>query len=72
MPAAPPTVDELRSIAALDALGVTSAAPFTETRVVLERRRAEGLHGGMAFTYRNPERSTTPQRSVPVPSHWAV
>ena len=65
MPVAPPTVDELRSIADLDALGVTSAAPFTETRVVLEQRRAEGLHGGMAFTYRNPERSTTPERAVP-------
>ncbi len=30
--------------------------------MVLESRKAQGLHGGMQFTYRNPERSTTPSR----------
>ena len=31
----------------LDAVGVTGAEPFPEVRAELERRRAEGLHGGM-------------------------
>ncbi len=46
----------------LDAVGVCSAHPFESTRVHLETRRARKLHAGMAFTYRNPERSTTPTR----------
>ncbi|MCC5953012.1 MAG: tRNA epoxyqueuosine(34) reductase QueG [Acidimicrobiia bacterium] len=46
----------------LVAIGVTDAAPLHEARVVLEERRAEGLHGGMQFTYRNPARSTEPGR----------
>lgn len=50
--------------AGLDAVGVTSAAPFPETRRLLEERRAAGLHGGMAFTYRNPARSTDPSRTM--------
>src|SRR5262249_4756894 len=28
-------------------------------------RRAAGLHGDMAFTYRNPARSTTPEQALP-------
>ena len=44
--------------AGLDAVGIASAEPFEDTRGVLEQRKAEGLHGGMAFTYRNPVRST--------------
>ncbi len=54
---------DVRAIAGavgIDAVGVTSAAPFLDTRRDLENRRAAGLHGGMAFTYRNPTRSTTP------------
>lgn len=50
--------------AGLAALGVTTAAPFSEARVTLERRRGEGLHGGMQFTYRNPARSTDPSRTL--------
>ena len=46
----------------LDAVGVTGADPFPEVRAELERRRAEGLHGGMQFTFRNPARSTDPGR----------
>ncbi|MCU0270837.1 MAG: tRNA epoxyqueuosine(34) reductase QueG [Acidimicrobiales bacterium] len=49
----------------LDAVGIASAEPFESTRVVLEERRAAGLHGGMQFTYRNPARSTDPSRSLP-------
>ena len=60
-----PTAAELEAIgvqAGLCAVGVTSAAPFEGTRVDLETRKAAGLDGGMQFTYRNPERSTTPRR----------
>ena len=60
----PPTVDELRTLSGLDALGITDASPFTEARVALRERKSAGLHGGMAFTYRNPERSTTPSRVI--------
>ena len=45
----------------LSALGVTNAAPFVATRAEIERRKAKDLHGGMQFTFRNPERSTTPK-----------
>ena len=58
-------VAELRAVAAaagIDHLGVARAEPFVETRQILEKRRAEGLHGGMQFTYRNPARSTEPTR----------
>ncbi|MDQ6616762.1 MAG: tRNA epoxyqueuosine(34) reductase QueG [Actinomycetota bacterium] len=48
--------------AGLDAVGITAVTPFAETRHHLEERRAAGLHGGMAFTYRNPARSTDPAR----------
>lgn len=59
------TAAELREIglaAGLTAVGFTHAEPFTEARVALDTRKAAGLHGGMQFTYRNPERSTTPTR----------
>src|SRR4051812_15663157 len=51
--------------AGLHAVGVATAEPFDDVRQVLERRKADGLHGGMQFTYRNPERSTDPRRIVP-------
>ena len=50
--------------AGLDAVGVASAEPFESTRATLVERREQGLHGGMAFTYRNPDRSTDPGRTV--------
>lgn len=59
------TAIELREIglaAGLTAVGFTHAEPFTETKVTLIERKEAGLHGGMQFTYRNPERSTTPTR----------
>jgi epoxyqueuosine reductase len=62
---APPLAEELRRIgldAGLVAVGFTDVAAFGDVRVELERRRDEGLHGGMQFTYRNPARSTEPQR----------
>ena len=51
--------------AGLDAVGVAPSEPFESTRATLLERRDQGLHGGMAFTYRNPDRSTDPARSVP-------
>jgi epoxyqueuosine reductase len=51
--------------AGLTAVGVAAADVFEATRVTLEERRAEGLHGDMQFTYRNPQRSTDPQRILP-------
>lgn len=61
-------VAELKRIgrrAGLDAVGVAPAAEFDGTRRHLEERRRVGLHGGMAFTYRNPARSTDPAVTVP-------
>jgi epoxyqueuosine reductase len=55
---------QLGRAAGLDAVGVASAAPFERARRELERRKAEGLHGGMAFTFKNPGRSTDPRRTV--------
>jgi epoxyqueuosine reductase len=66
MPTAPSAAD-LRACglaAGLDAVEVASAEPFVEVRTTLVARKAAGLHGGMAFTYRNPARSTDPGRSV--------
>ena len=63
-----PDTDELCAVgrrAGLAAVGVAGAEPFGETRAVLDERRAAGLHGGMAFTYRNPARSTDPATSLP-------
>lgn len=62
-----PSADEVIAAglaAGLDAVGVAPAAPFASTRATLEERREQGLHGGMAFTYRNPDRSTDPSRAV--------
>lgn len=55
---------QIRQIAAdagLDAVGVTGAAPFTQSRRAIDERKAAGLHAGMWFTYGRPERSTTPE-----------
>jgi len=48
----------------LAAVGVCGAEPFESTRRILEQRRDQGLHADMAFTYRNPERSTDPSRAL--------
>ena len=58
-----PEVDDLVALGreqGLDAVGVAPAAPFATTLRHLQRRRVAGLHGGMAFTYRRPERSCDP------------
>jgi epoxyqueuosine reductase len=50
--------------AGLDAVGVCTAGPFPEVRAAIEQRKADGLHAGMGFTYRQPERSTDPQLAL--------
>ena len=63
-----PTAETLIDIgcrAGLAAVGVCRAEPFTDTEATLRERKAEGIHGGMQFTYRKPERSTDPSRILP-------
>jgi epoxyqueuosine reductase len=63
-----PTLGELETIgraAGLCAVGATTADSFPTTRHDLETRKARGLDAGMQFTYRNPARSTDPERSLP-------
>ena len=62
-----PDVHDLRAAglgAGLDAVEVTTAEPFVEVRRDLEERKAAGLHAGMAFTYRQPARSTDPEMAL--------
>ncbi len=62
-----PDVEGLRSVgraAGLDVVEVAGAEPFVAVRTTLEQRKADGLHGGMQFTYRNPSRSTDPSRAL--------
>ena len=51
--------------AGLSAVGFCRAEPFSSTAQALQERKQAGLHGGMQFTYRNPQRSTEPHRLVP-------
>ena len=50
--------------AGLHHVGVAEASPMHDVRVVLEERKARGLHDTMEFTYRNPARSTDSSRTV--------
>ena len=54
-------VREAGLTAGLDAVGVAKAEPFLDARRHLHERKAAGLHGGMWFTYGNPERATDPE-----------
>lgn len=56
---------ELGRAHGLSAVGVCDASPFEQTRQVLEERRDQGLNADMAFTYRNPGRSTDPSMTLP-------
>lgn len=53
------------SAAGLAAVGVAPASVLQPARDVLHLRKRAGLADVMQFTYRNPDRSTDPQRSVP-------
>ena len=46
-------------------VGVASADVLHRARRALHQRKSQGLHNQMQFTYRNPERSTDPTRSLP-------
>jgi epoxyqueuosine reductase len=62
------SVEDLKALglgAGLCAVGVCAADPFPEIQATIESRRDQGLHAGMQFTYRNPARSTDPQRTLP-------
>ncbi|NNE95105.1 MAG: DUF1730 domain-containing protein, partial [Acidimicrobiales bacterium] len=51
--------------AGLVAVGVTTSEILEPARHVLHTRKADGLASSMAFTYRNPDRSTDPRSSLP-------
>ena len=62
-----PTWEELTELAAsygIEHLGVAPATMLGRARTALHDRKQAGLHAGMGFTYRNPDRSTDPQRAV--------
>jgi len=48
----------------LDAVGVAPAEPFLRARAAIEDRIERGFQAGMAFTFKNPVRSTTPALAV--------
>jgi epoxyqueuosine reductase len=63
-----PTFGELTELArehGIDHLGVSPAEILHRARRALDARLAAGFDAGMAFTYRNPDRSTDPARAVP-------
>ena len=63
-----PSMERIVEVAArhgIDHVGVAAADVLTQTRATLHERKAAGLHDGMQFTYRNPDRSTDPCRAVP-------
>jgi len=60
--------EDIRAVglgAGLDAIGVAKAEPFLDARRNLVERKAAGLHGGMHFTYGNPQRATDPASVLP-------
>ena len=61
------TAELLRLVreAGADRVGVTTDEPLTRARAAIEARIASGMADDMQFTFRNPERSTTPTMAVP-------
>jgi len=55
-------LERIGTDAGLTAVGIGDAGILAETREILHSRRRAGLHAGMQFTYRNPDRSTDPGR----------
>ena len=51
--------------AGLDHVGVASAEVLLRARQAINQRKEQGLHNQMQFTYRNPERSTDPTKTLP-------
>lgn len=54
------TLRELAISEGLDDIGIASVDPLMDARRALKERKQRGLHGGMHFTYGNPERATSP------------
>jgi epoxyqueuosine reductase len=62
-----PSIEDVRAVlaeAGITHVGITTVEVLADARAELFRRRSEGLHGDMEFTYRDPERSTDPLRAV--------
>lgn len=51
-------LDDLAEAHDLAALGIADAAPFDDARAALEHRVANGLNGGLRFTFAEPETAT--------------
>jgi epoxyqueuosine reductase len=51
--------------AGLDRVGIATAQPFTDAHDALVDRAAAGMASSMQFTYRHPDRSTDPSRTLP-------
>ena len=69
-----PRAEELQAAgraAGLDVVEVATAEPFVEVRRTLEERKAAGLHGGMAFTYRQPAAPPTRRSPCRTPPPWS-
>ena len=58
------TLTRLVRDAGADRVGVTTAEPITRARQAIEARVIAGYADEMQFTFRNPERSTTPTMAV--------
>jgi epoxyqueuosine reductase len=59
---------ELRAVGregGLAAVGIAPALPMLRARRAIEARRSDGLAADMAFTFRNPPRSTDPSAALP-------
>ncbi len=52
-------------MAGLNHVGVASAEVLHRAREAINQRKDQGLHNQMQFTYRNPERSTDPSKTLP-------
>ncbi len=62
-----PTIGRIEELVAphgITHVGVASADVLDNARATLHERKERGLHDGMQFTYRNPDRSTDPRRAV--------
>lgn len=66
-PLAFPSWDEIAALASehgIEHLGVAPADVLERARAEIKRRKQTGLHAGMGFTFRNPDRSTDPGMAV--------
>jgi epoxyqueuosine reductase len=62
------TVETLQAVVASDVkVGITTTEPLEDAGAAIRERVAAGLHGGLGFTYRDPETASSPASSFP----WA-